>query len=120
MARGEDSSTMRWSSDFFERLTVTAVLRYLAVAHFGRGRGEWSEGEHPAFWQPIVEQAVAGRAAELKRLQKTAARGEAPTHLCGEQFAGVLGLCARQVLERLYPKAPLDLPRQASSTGQTG
>jgi len=105
MARGEDSSTMRWSGDFFERLTVTAILRYLAVAHFGRGRGEWSEGEHPAFWQPIVEQAVAGRAAELKRLQKAAARGEAPISAAEQQFAALLELCARQVLQRLYPEA---------------
>ena len=40
LARGEDNSILRWAGDFLERLTVTALLRYLAVAHFGRGRGE--------------------------------------------------------------------------------
>jgi hypothetical protein len=105
LARGEDSSTMRWSEDFFERLTATALLRYLAVAHFGRGRGEWSEGEHPAFWQPIVEQAVAERSSELKRLQKAAARNAEPVDAAERQFAALLELCAGQILTRLYPEA---------------
>ena len=75
---------MRWSGEFLERLTVTAILRYLAVAHFGRGRGEWSEGEHPTFWQPVVEQAVAGRKSDLARMLKASATerdGDPPSEL---------------------------------------
>jgi len=105
LAKGEDASTMRWSNDFFERLTVTAILRYLAVAHFGRGRGEWSEGEHPPFWQPIVEQAVAARAESLKRLQRNAARGEGTAREAELEFASLLELCGRRVLAQLYPSA---------------
>lgn len=100
MARGDDGSSMRWSGDFFERLAVTALLRYLAVAHFGRGRGEWSEGEHPAFWQAIVESIVAERKDQLLRLQKSVAGGE------GDGADGLfkwLRNSAEAVLARLYP-----------------
>lgn len=44
---------------FLQTLLVGSVLRYLAVAHFGRGRGNFVEGEAPAFWQGEVERAVA-------------------------------------------------------------
>jgi hypothetical protein len=104
-ARGEDGSTMRWSSDFFERLTVTALLRYLAVAHFGRGRGEWTEGEHPPFWKALVEQAVGERSGELKRLQTNAAR-EGRAHPDMEQeLTALVRDRAASILARLYPGA---------------
>jgi len=105
LSRGEDASTMRWSTDFFERLTVTAILRYLAVAHFGRGRGEWSESEHPAFWQPVVEQVVASQKDALKRLQKSASKGEGSAREANGQIAALLEVCTRQLLARLYPEA---------------
>ena len=111
LASGEDASTMRWSYDFLERLTVTALLRYLAVAHFGRGRGEWSEGEHPAFWQPIVEQAVAAQAEGLKRLQKSTAKNDTSADEAELQFTALVELGARQVLARLYPEAASRLLR---------
>ena len=31
--------SIRWSAEFYEGLVRSALLRYLAVAHFGRGRG---------------------------------------------------------------------------------
>ena len=31
---------MRWDDAFLERLVTSSLLRYLAVAHYGRGRGE--------------------------------------------------------------------------------
>ena len=101
IARGEDGASMRWSGEFAERLAGTALLRYLAVAHFGRGRGEWAEGEHPAFWQPLVETAVRSHAEPLRALQKQAASGD----LNGAQhgFAQVMGTIANALLGRLYP-----------------
>lgn len=98
LARGEDGASVRWSADFFERLTVTALLRYLAVAHFGRGRGEWSEGEHPPFWQGVVESAVAQRKDDLARLRKAPDAAE---------LAALLEQLGEAVLARLYPGARL-------------
>ena len=104
LARGEDGSAMRWASDFLERLTVTAVLRYLAVAHYGRGRGEWSEGEHPPFWQPVVEEEVAKRASALKATAQTH-QGAQSTAETTRAIAGELRRITLSVLARLYPEA---------------
>ena len=37
-----------------QNFLLEAVLLYLAVAHFGRGRGYWEESEAPAFWKDVV------------------------------------------------------------------
>ncbi len=103
LARGEDSSSVRWSSELLERLTVTALLRYLAVAHFGRGRGEWSEGEHPIFWQAIVGEAVAEQKNILARLLKTSATGNGENLDPDKALAGLLRQLGLTILARLYP-----------------
>jgi hypothetical protein len=43
-----------------------ALLRYLAVAHYGRGRGDYEESEHPAFWRTAVASLTERRAAEIR------------------------------------------------------
>jgi hypothetical protein len=103
MGRGDDGPSMRWSAEFGERLAVTALMRYLAVAHFGRGRGEWAEGEHPAFWQPIVEQAMATSARDLARIHKDAAGGAD----VAAPMADLMRRCGAAILSKLYPEAPV-------------
>lgn len=99
LAKGDDGASVKWSEDFLEGLAVTALLRYLAVAHYGRGRGEWSEGEHPAHWQRVVKAEVATRKAALEDARKAPA-GEATARLAAElRDAGM------SVLARLYPSA---------------
>ena len=105
LARGEDGSSVRWSADFLERLTVTALLRYLAVAHFGRGRGEWSEGEHPPFWQPVVEEAVASRKDDLIGMLKSVPVGSVPVARQVGELSSLLAEAGSAILERLYPLA---------------
>jgi len=39
LVRGSDATTVRWSGEFMSGRVSAALLRYLAVAHFGRGRG---------------------------------------------------------------------------------
>ena len=103
LVRGEAESSVRWSEEFLECLMRLALLRYLAVAHFGRGRGNYEEGEHPAFWKDAVAEVVKGRRDEIDRLWKRAAGGDA------ESVAGplerVLTDCATELLVRFYPEA---------------
>lgn len=99
LAKGEDGSSVKWSEEFLERLAVTALLRYLAVAHYGRGRGEWSEGEHPPHWPPVVEAEIAQRKAALKDARA------APGAEAAGLFASALRDAGAAVLERLYPLA---------------
>ena len=105
LARGDDGSSVRWSVELLERLTVTALLRYLAVAHFGRGRGEWAEGEHPPFWQPIVEEAVAHRKGNLAQFWKITAAASGLEGREAKALAKLLEECGTAILTRLYPSA---------------
>lgn len=61
-----DHPEVRWSTDFLDALARSSVLRYLAVAHFGRGRGRYEESEAPAFWREEVEQQYADQATKFR------------------------------------------------------
>jgi hypothetical protein len=98
--RGTQHPVVRWSDEFLDGLVRSSVLRYLAVAHFGRGRGRYVEGEAPAFWKGEVEQAMAPQRAELHALWRDAREGEA---LIEDRLAALVRALAGQVLERLYP-----------------
>ena len=64
VVRGTGQSWVAWRDDALDGAAQAALLRYLAVAHFGRGRGDWSPGEAPPHWLPAVTQAlVVQRAA---------------------------------------------------------
>lgn len=87
------------SDEFLRTLLVSSVLRYLAVAHFGRGRGNFVEGEAPAFWQEEVEAAVAAREEDVSVLwQQMREREEPDLAPASTLFSAV----TTQVLERLY------------------
>ncbi len=110
LARGEDNSSVRWSPELLERLTVTALLRYLAVAHFGRGRGEWVEGEHPVFWRNVVEDAVANQRSNLTRVLSTAT-GRGPIGDGSQDLPELLQQTGSSILRRLYPDKGFTDPR---------
>ncbi|VCU71024.1 GTPase Der [Pigmentiphaga humi] len=67
-ARGTERATMRLNDEFLQTLVVASLLRYRAIIHFGRGRGDYVEGETPEFWRRETEQAVAARAAAFARI----------------------------------------------------
>jgi hypothetical protein len=68
VARGQTDDTLRWDDTFLDRLVAASLLRYLAVAHYGRGRGDYVDGEHPAHWRAHVEDAVAARREALREV----------------------------------------------------
>jgi hypothetical protein len=68
LVRGTDRSYVAWNAEALDQLTEAALLRYLAVAHFGRGRGEWSQGESPAHWRDVVQRALAPYADALAEI----------------------------------------------------
>ncbi len=63
VVRGTGQSWVAWRNEALDGAAQAALLRYLAVAHFGRGRGDWSLGEAPAHWPPAVAQALARQRA---------------------------------------------------------
>jgi hypothetical protein len=97
-----DRAQVEFADPFLRTLLVSSVLRYLAVAHFGRGRGQFVEGEAPAFWQAEVEQALTQRSQDLPRLWRDvrAAPGEPRA---AELVLEVVKPVMAATLERLYP-----------------
>ncbi|HET7401988.1 MAG TPA: DUF3482 domain-containing protein, partial [Usitatibacter sp.] len=78
--------------------------RYLAVAHYGRGRGEWVEAEYPAHWRPLVESIVARHRERFEAAWAQAAEGAAADDVA-TRLAPVLAECAREALATLYPES---------------
>ena len=101
---------MQFADPFLRTLLVGAVLRYLAVAHFGRGRGQFIESEAPAFWQVEVEAALARREAELVPLWK-AVRSAPDEAGAAQAVRALLEEIVTGTLERLMtmPLAKLDI-----------
>ena len=98
--RGAEHPAVRWSEDFLDGLVRSGVLRYLAVAHFGRGRGRYVEGEAPPFWKGEVEQAMAGQHDALHALWQDARSGHDDVDA---RLALVVAAVTAQTLDRLYP-----------------
>ena len=102
--QGQEDGRVRWSGEFLEQATRNALLRYLAVAHYGRGRGEWVEGEAPPHWPPLVTQVLASHAQGFIAAWERAASGGSAaevTALLEPAFARAM----REILVRLYPGA---------------
>lgn len=102
IVRGRRGTTLRWDDTFLAELVVSSLLRYLAVAHYGRGRGEWQETEYPAFWPPLVSAAVAEASDALTGSWSARAAGQAPG-IVAARVQPVIDEIARTILDRLYP-----------------
>jgi len=96
-----NQSTMQFADEFLQTLLVGSVLRYLAVAHFGRGRGNFVEGEAPGFWQAEVEQALAPHARELARLWQEVRSGDLDK--AAGRVSELLAKVVTHTLTQLYP-----------------
>jgi hypothetical protein len=91
--RGGSAGQVAWSESARLAQAEAALLRYLAVAHFGRGRGDWATGEAPPHWRAVVAEALAPQRAAIV-VATTAA-----------ELQPRLVEAARAVLRRLYPAA---------------
>jgi len=96
LVRGAETPTVRWATAFLVDLVKGALMRYLAVAHFGRGRGRWQDSEAPAFWRDVVEAVVGERRRSLESAIAQAGSGD-------EALGAELERCGRDLLARLYP-----------------
>jgi hypothetical protein len=103
LVRGETDPVVRWSEDFFLGLIRLALLRYLAVAHFGRGRGEYQQSEHPEFWQAAVGQVVEARAGQFQALWARAKAADAA--VLTPSLTALLSDAAAELLVRFYPES---------------
>ncbi len=103
LVRGDDSK-LHWSLEHFREQTRLAMLCYLAIAHFGRGRGAWTDGEQPSPWSRIVDDVIESHRTEIDKLWKA---GGGSDETSGDGLAGrferIVTRMIREVLETLYP-----------------
>jgi len=102
--QGQEDGRVRWTSEFLVRRTQAALLRYLAVAHYGRGRGDWVEGEAPSHWTALVDEIVRAREPGLLVAWKMADEGARAADVAS-RLAPELAAAARELLVRLYPES---------------
>jgi len=102
LARGRTGATLRWDDALLQGLVSSALIRYLAVAHYGRGRGEWVETEYPSFWGPLVARIVEARREAFARVwsQRSPA---CDAHAMTETLHVEISAAAHELLEALYP-----------------
>jgi len=101
--RGTERTEIGWTEEVLDGLAASSLLAYLAVAHFGRGRGEWTESEHPAHWQEAVRAVLHERRAALSSVW--ARRADArPAQELADALQAELTDTTRTVLARLYPQ----------------
>jgi outer membrane lipoprotein SlyB len=109
---GRTESAVRWDDEVLDTLVASALLTYLAVAHFGRGRGEWRESEYPPFWQDVVQREVVARRAALAAIWAKRDTAEAAESI-ERELRPLLREAARAVLDDLYPGALAAQPQAA-------
>ena len=110
LVRGTDRSFVAWNAEALDQLLEAALLRYLAVAHFGRGRGEWAQGESPPHWRDVIQQSLAPHREALAVIWKERdTRGESGAdgeRLIAAALAPILREATVGALHKLYPEAP--------------
>ena len=113
LVRGADRSFVAWKGETLDAVVDAALLRYLAVAHFGRGRGDWTQGESPAHWRDVVAAALAPHRAALAAIWAERALGAddaaspPAVDALAAQLEPIVRDAAWQALRRLYPHADM-------------
>jgi hypothetical protein len=102
--RGARATSVQWSESVLDELVAGALLRYLAVAHYGRGRGEWTERGYPDFWSEAVKKVIEARRDSISALWalRTA---ESVSETLMPAMLDLLTGAAHDLLEQLYPGA---------------
>ena len=101
---GDREPTVGWSAAFLDRLCRQAALRYLAVAHFGRGRGEFRDLEQPAHWRDAVDEELRRSQSELHGIWDEAGGGASEGRIVS-RLEPPLTRAVRRVLVREHPNA---------------
>ncbi|HSW03824.1 GTPase domain-containing protein, partial [Aquabacterium sp.] len=106
IVRGTGAGFAAWDDAAMRPLVEAALLRYLAVAHFGRGRGQWVEGEAPAHWRVLVDEVLGAHDEALCRLwagRASTLDNPAEADRLGAALHAPMAEIMKTLLQRLYP-----------------
>ena len=77
--------------------------------HWGRGRGDWAEADHPPHWREKVHAVVIEMRKVLDQLWEAAGKAEATVSEISPQATAVISQASRELLVSLYSHASLVL-----------
>lgn len=103
LVRGEDHR-LHWSREHFREQVRLTFLCYLAVAHFGRGRGEWEESSQPEHWQRVVEDILNDYAEVIDSIWRDGVERGARPETLHSSVTTLVSDAIGELLERLYPE----------------
>jgi GTPase SAR1 family protein len=114
LVRGTNGNDVRWSAAHFIEQVQLTLLCYLAVSHYGRGRGHWSEGEHPEHWRDLVRETVAQLEERIHQAWKMVGDKKNDQAVTLEEVKKridslMTDACA-QLLRQLYPNVEIYRP----------
>jgi GTPase SAR1 family protein len=102
LVRGEDNK-LHWSKEHFREQVKLALLSYLAVAHFGRGRGAWKRDPRPAHWQQEVSHLVEVWKDRVDTVWQRSSRKDIGVASVNEEMESMVQEVGRALLKNLYP-----------------
>ncbi len=102
LIKSEQLPEVSWSPVFLEQLADQILLRYLAVAHFGRGRGEFRDEGASHRWQAIAARALRRRSEEWSTVWQAVADEHDSR---SERLRRLLDETVRAILVAGYPEA---------------
>jgi hypothetical protein len=102
LVRGEDNK-LHWSREHFREQVKLALLSYLAVAHFGRGRGEWKRDPRPEHWSREVNVLVEEWKDRVDNVWKHSSKALVGVTSVNEEMETMMSELGREMLRRLYP-----------------
>ncbi len=105
VVRAEREPRVRWAREFLDQLLAQSLLRYLAVAHFGRGRGEWRDVATPERWREMLENAMAAGGVTWSETVENARTGRGEAVSSYAPLEGWLAAVLLRTLREAYPAA---------------
>ena len=103
--KGKYEDYVEWSSEKADHFVRGAMLYYLAIAHYGRGRGEWRETEQPRFWKDAV---IRTTSRLHKDIETTVSRTRQTRDINGHAIRALLSKATSDTLATLYPDASIE------------
>ncbi len=99
------TNEVRWTEAHFASQVKFIVMLYLAVAHFGRGRGAWQDPENnPKHWEGVTDEILEAAKEDTKKLWKKGG-ADGKREKLKRQVKNHMRELISQALGRLYPDA---------------
>jgi hypothetical protein len=96
---------VRWTEAHFSNQVQFVAMLYLAISHYGRGRGIWQDPvNNPAHWQEVLQQQLGAESGNWSKIWKKGGLQSDPGDLkkpLEKEFRRLLG----SVFSRLYPES---------------